>query len=262
MGSLFTATISWLFARKVGGQWWIRIDDIDPLRDDAAAKASFLPMLEQHGLHWDGVVYQSERYSLYQEHLQSLDAFPCACSRKQISERGGSHGPTCHSTGNNNAGQALRLAPCQTDEWHDLRLGSQSPQILDAPVLWRRDHHPSYHLACSVDEIEMGITQVVRGQDLLSSTSTHRSIIQKLGYEPPDYLHLPLVTHGTGQKLSKQNKAESLKMDQWSKQLSDVLIRLISEFEPEGDRPERWLEQALEHFNPQALTDLEDWAIG
>ena len=205
LGSLVSALASWLDARCHGGEWLLRIDDIDPPRDDPQAKASFATTLKAHGLEWDGpVIYQSRRFDRYREALRQLDSYPCSCSRKQIAQRGG-HGDDCAST----------------QPPFAIRLRSHNE------VLWRRDDAPSYHLASSVDEIELGITHVVRGADLAFADQIQTSIIRQLGATPPQWRSVPLVTSDNGQKLSKQSMAPALRLDCVESQLKQALDHLL-----------------------------------
>ena len=250
-GSLLTATAAWFHARKTGQPFVLRIDDIDPLRDDAAAKSSFPHVLSAHGLTWDGdIIYQSQRYALYREALAQLPHFACACSRKQISLRGGVHGPDCHGMTDPSA---QRLQPSDSSPYCDLIAGQQAATHLDAPVLWRRDDHPSYHLACAVDEIDLKIACVIRGDDLLDSTPIHRTLIEALGSEAPAYGHLPVMRADNGQKLSKQNHAPAIDPSQWHANLCLVLSRLIPGHSPEGTSADAVLARALPYFDLERL---------
>ncbi|WP_420550306.1 glutamate--tRNA ligase family protein [Litorivicinus lipolyticus] len=250
-GSLLTATAAWLHARQRNHTFWLRIDDIDPLRDDPESKASFAPVLAAHGLCWDGdIQFQSRRTDLYRDALGRLQTFVCACSRKLIAERGGVHGQDCQSAPGTHA---TRLTPCWADCYTDGCRGDQAMTWLDAPVLWRRDNQPAYHLACAVDEIELGITSVIRGDDLLEATSIHRTLIQQLGTTPPEYAHLAVLRNPEGQKLSKQNMATPIDPAAWHANLCAALGHLIPGHTPEGATAEAILDNALHHFRLDPL---------
>lgn len=202
MGSLVTALASFLDARVNGGIWMLRIDDIDPLRDDPQAKRDFGPVLAAHGLIPDKPIwYQSDRFEHYRTYLGRLDTYPCACSRKQIQARGGEHGGNCHSPP---ASPARR--------WR-----------VNNELLWRRDDLPTYHLACAADEIDMHITHVVRGEDLGFAAPIQSALIRAWGHTAPAYQTIPLVRAANGQKLSKQNLAPALSLENASDQLDQAL---------------------------------------
>ncbi len=178
--------------------------------------ASFGPMLLAHGLEFDGsIIYQGERFDHYRQALTKLDTFPCGCSRKQLEIHGGAAHPP----------------PCSNAE--------RQPSIrhLSAPfdVLWRRDDLPSYHLACAVDEIEMGITHVLRGDDLRFADNIQAALIQELGASPPRYASVPVVRQPNGQKLSKQNLAPALIESNAKSQLQAALIHLFPEQNWDGN---------------------------
>ena len=209
-GSLVSALASFLDARAAQGQWLVRIEDLDPPREDPAASDAILRILDVYGLHWDGsVVYQSQRSELYQAALEQLiatgAAFPCTCSRSQL----GGH---------------LHLGRCQPDPEQDcayrflcpdthltLHDGLQPDHSYDCQrsigdfVIRRRDHLWSYQLAVVVDDAAQGITHVVRGIDLIDSTARQHLLQQALGLPHPHYSHLPVAVERNGQKLSKQN---------------------------------------------------------
>ena len=224
LGSLVGALGSWLEAKKAGGSWRLRIDDIDQNRTQAGAIDSILRCLEAFGLTWDGpVIYQSSRIDLYREFLAQLvkkdKAYHCQCSRKEIIKRVdfGVEGPIYDGKCRGNLTQeksSIRLNTAGTKvTWQDQFLGAQScnlDQELGDFVLWRSDDVCSYHLANVVDDHHDQITDVVRGVDLL--VSTHRQIYlqQCLGIAPPNYAHLPLVFNLDGKKLSKQTGAQGL----------------------------------------------------
>ena len=203
---MVTALASYLDARSNQGEWWLRIDDIDPPRDDPEAKASFAPMLQAHGLEWDGQVhYQSQHTDRYRAALSQVAAFPCTCSRKSLAPTQGQHPPHCSSG-----------APPHAQRWY-----SRAAQ--SAEVLWRKEDLPSYHLACAADEVEMGITHVIRGADLDFAGAIQAELIEALGAHAPTYRSIPLVTNAQGQKLSKQNLAPALALDNAPAQIHAAL---------------------------------------
>jgi glutamyl-Q tRNA(Asp) synthetase len=228
-GSLVAAVGSYLRARSVGGAWLVRIEDIDPPREVPGASDRILRTLEAFGLQWDGaVVYQSDRLSLYEDALVELLhrglAYHCTCTRKEIrahnlanSGRASTIYPGLCRSGPR-AGErqqkAVRIrVPDESIAFADEEVGLFSQQLLvDCGdfALKRRDGLYAYQLAVVVDDAEQGITEVVRGQDLLDSTPGQIFLQRQLGLATPDYMHLPLVKTRQGEKLSKQTGAGPL----------------------------------------------------
>lgn len=220
-GSLVTAVASFLEARNRGGTWLVRIEDLDPLRESPEATERILASLEAHGLRSDEPVrFQSERHAHYLSLTdQLLDrglAYRCACSRKELKEHGGRHPEGCRD-GHADPGErpfAVRFAlHDEHSEWHDQLLGPQIQQVqaeLDDPVILRKEGFYAYQLAVVADDIDQGITHVVRGSDLLDMTAQQQQIYRALGAHPPHWMHIPVILNAEGQKLSKQNHAPAL----------------------------------------------------
>lgn len=219
-GSLVTALASYLEARHHNGQWLVRIEDLDPLRDPPEATSQILHSLEAHHLIADGPIrFQSERGQAYQEALSRLlesgHAYYCTCSRRQLKDNQGRHVSDCrqrHSPPDHP--HALRFALSNEDShWQDQLLGSQRQAVtaeLDDPVLQRKEGFYAYQLAVVVDDIDQQISHVVRGSDLLPLTAQQQQIFRALGAAPPHWLHIPVILNRQGQKLSKQNRAPAL----------------------------------------------------
>lgn len=207
-GSLVAAVGSWLDARQAGGRWLVRIEDIDETRTVPGADLLILNTLEQYGLTWDEpVVWQTQRHALYAAAIEKLGdkAFACACSRKEVGE----HYPgTCRNgIPLGRAARAIRLrVPDEPVTFLDRRLG-QFSELLSDFVLRRADGLFAYQLAVVVDDADQGITDVVRGADLLDSTARQIFLQHQLGFPTPRYLHLPVATNAAGEKLSKQTLA-------------------------------------------------------
>ncbi|KRG71199.1 tRNA glutamyl-Q(34) synthetase GluQRS [Pseudoxanthomonas dokdonensis] len=211
LGSLLAAFASWLLARHAGGQWLIRVEDLDPPREVPGAVERQLRTLQALGLESDlAVVRQSQRHSSYQTVLQQLmargEAFECHCSRSDLADQGGIHhaclGQRLRDT------PAIRLrVPAGTVIGFEDGLQGHFVQDLHAQVgdvvLRRADGLWAYQLAVVVDDHLQGITDVVRGADLLDSTPRQMFLQQRLGWAAPRYLHLPLLLDADGQKLSK-----------------------------------------------------------
>lgn len=230
-GSLVAALASWLDARAAGGQWLVRIEDVDTPRCIEGAAETILRQLTDCGLVPDGTpVWQSPRGELYQRALDKLiagaHAYPCACSRKDIEEalalqgwthhrhaelvypgtcRDGLHGKTARAW-------RLRLQPGVV-EWRDRSLGMQQQDVEHAVgdfVLKRADGIWAYQLAVVVDDADQSVTHVVRGADLADNTARQIVLQRALGLPAVSYLHTPLVLGANGEKLSKQNGAAAL----------------------------------------------------
>jgi glutamyl-Q tRNA(Asp) synthetase len=222
LGSLLAAVGSWLRARQCGGQWLVRMEDLDPPREVAGASAAILAGLAGFGLVPDGPVrYQSGRGAAYAEALARLVdaglAFPCRCSRAQVEARGGHHGRCAGTADATGAGAAtawrLRVAAGEvafTDAIQG-RYRQDVGKVVGDVVLRRRDGLWAYQLAVVVDDADQGVTEVVRGADLLDSTPRQIVLQRALGLATPAYAHLPVLLDDAGHKLSKQ--ARSLPVD-------------------------------------------------
>ncbi|WP_346796389.1 tRNA glutamyl-Q(34) synthetase GluQRS [Halomonas sp. Bachu 37] len=219
-GSLVAALGSFLDARAAGGEWYVRIEDIDPPRCPAGADDTILRQLERFGLEWDGtVMYQSRRDAAYAETLERLEqldlVYPCSCSRKQWRDYPIYPGWCRTAVCDPRKPQAWRLRSDRgacPHQWTDRLFGVQNldPEALGDVVLRRKDGLWAYQLAVVVDDGAQHITDVVRGVDLLDNTPWQRLLQHALGLPEPRYLHLPLIVTSEGQKLSKQNLAPAL----------------------------------------------------
>jgi glutamyl-Q tRNA(Asp) synthetase len=237
-GSLVTALASWLDARAQDGEWLVRIDDLDPPREQPGAADQILRQLDACGLQWDGAVrYQSQRHESYraavEQLLQNNQAFYCPLSRSELSALGGKHpGPSVAvSSVNNNAIRlALDNANTSLETCFDDRFVGRHCDNLNeqegAFVIVRRDGLYAYQLACALDDANDGITDVVRGSDLLASTSRQICVLKALSRELPRYAHLPLVTDDHGNKLSKSNSSAAINVQNSQIALRQALIWL------------------------------------
>ena len=217
-GNLRTALLSWLEAQLRDGQWLLRIDDLDGPRNRAGAEALILEDLHWLGLDWDGpVVRQSDHRGVYATVLSALrkagHLYPCRCSRRLLADVSAPHGALavypgyCRDRAPLWGPQAGRLP-----SWR-LRLepgGQDVPAAVGDVVLRRADGVVAYHLATAVDELLMGISEVVRGDDLWPSTGAQVAVMAALGAPPPAYAHVPLWRDGRGERLSKREGAEGL----------------------------------------------------
>ncbi len=220
LGSLVAALGSWLDARAAGGRWLLRIEDLDSPRNALGAEQQITRCLAAHGLLWDGpVLRQHDRLSHYSDALQRLRAhdgvYPCACTRREVEDAGGIYPGTCRD--GLAAGRTARTwrlrCPAGEFSFHDRARGMLQEDVARQVgdfVLKRADGIFAYQLAVVVDDSEQGVSDVVRGVDLLSSTARQRVLQQLLGFPEPRYLHLPLALLPDGRKLSKQNHAPAL----------------------------------------------------
>jgi glutamyl-Q tRNA(Asp) synthetase len=269
-GSLVAALASWLDARAHGGDWLVRIEDVDTPRCIAGADELILSQLAACGLHPDEPpVWQSQRGARYQSALDrlSLDgvSYPCGCSRSDIAQAlaalGRSkprHGElvypgTCRNGLHGKPARATRVrthAHGGADiviDWHDRRLGAQSQNITQSVgdfVLHRADGMWAYQLAVVVDDAEQGITHVVRGEDLADNTARQVHLQRLLGLSTPSHLHTPLVMAADGQKLSKQNGAIALDVGDPAAALNAAAERLDLH-KPTARETAPWLESAV-----------------
>jgi glutamyl-Q tRNA(Asp) synthetase len=262
------ALASWLDARACQGTWLLRMEDLDPPRESPAAADRILRDLEALGLHWDGpVLYQSQRHAAYDEAIARLlaagKAYWCDCTRQMLAARQGRYSGNCRQRALDAApGRALRFTlPDSSLDCSDLLQGNrrwQLQQELGDFIIRRKDGLHAYQLAVVVDDAFQGITQVVRGIDLLDSTPRHVCLQQALGYATPQYAHIPVLVDAKGQKLSKQSFAAPITADHPVQVLYAALQRLQQQPDPallQADR-DSLLEWAVQHWQPQRLAGL------
>lgn len=251
-GSLVAAVGSRLDARAHGGEWLVRMEDVDVPRNVPGAAEGILATLEAFGFEWDGeVLWQSRRLEAYAEALETLKArglaYGCACSRKEIADAarhaavdGGLAYPgTCRAgLPPGRSARAWRLRVNDEETAFDDRLQGRIAQHLERDVgdfvLLRADGLFAYQLAVVVDDAFQGITDVVRGADLIASTPRQIWLQRCLGLSMPRYAHLPVATNAAGEKLSKQTLAPALDPARAGAELLRALAFL-------GQRPPRQL---------------------
>jgi len=252
LGSLLTAVASWLDARARRGRWLIRIDDLDTPRVDQVAEASILATLESHGVAWDGPVQrQSDHVERYQEAIARLGArcFACDCTRREL--RGLARYPgTCRDRRLGREGNALRArAETTAPGFVDRVQGyvDMSPRTVGDFIVRRRDGFASYPLAVVVDDLAIGVNNVVRGADLLDNTAEQLLLMRWLGMEAPTYAHVPVVVEASGVKLSKHNRATAID-NRWAAHNLAAVLSLLG-FDPPLGQVETMLAWAVDEWN-------------
>lgn len=259
-GSLVAAVGSYLEAKSHHGEWLLRIEDLDPPRTMAGAADEILHALEAHQLYWDhAALYQGERDHHYQQALEQLSEkgvlFGCSCSRNSL--KGESTYPGhCHYAQHTLHQHAVRIhTTAQSihfdDQWQTDQQWNLSTEVGDF-IIRRADGLFSYQLAVVVDDHLQGITHIVRGSDLLDSTPRQIYLQQQLGYSTPEYGHLPVATAANGQKLSKQNLATPLDLQNAVENLKHAL-RFLGHTPPPIDQLEPLWEWALTHWSPHRV---------
>lgn len=263
LGNLRTAVVAWARARSVGGRFLVRVEDIDETRCRPEFEAQQLEDLRAVGVEWDGApLRQSERYALYDAALLRLPVFPCFCSRKDIqrelqSVMGAPHGPpgaypgTCRDLdegerreraarlAEEGRGPSLRLRSDVT-KWRarDFFAGEVTGAV-DDMVLRRADGMWAYNLAVVVDDGEQGVTEIVRGRDLLDSAPRQVHLAHALGYPEPAYAHVPLVVNREGRRLAKRD--------------GDVTLREVT-----AGHAQRWILDSLGFPGLASVAELPD----
>jgi len=261
-GSLVAALGSWLDARHHGGEWLIRIEDIDPPREVVGSADLILYTLEKFGLYWDQKIsYQHSNLHAYQQLLEQLfnrnKVYRCTCTRKQIRGAGNRYNNRCRTLNHDmSIPHSIRLnvsdpvlgftdcfqGPCETE------LAQASEDF----ILKRKDGLFAYMLAVVADDIQQNITHVIRGSDLLDTTTQQLYLFQLLGATTPVYGHLPLAINNEGLKLSKQNHAPAISVDHISETLWQALS-FLKQNPPQAlrtDNKEVLLDWAIQHWNP------------
>lgn len=257
-GTLIAAVGSYLQAKKNKGEWLIRMEDVDIKRKVDGADSDILKTLEAFGFEWDGkIIYQSEQTVHYEQALEQLISqaliFPCLCSRKQLAKSKSTIYPgTCRSRQLPEKNEhALRLLSKDTSiNFNDAVMGRHSQNIKRQCgdfVIRRRDGLFSYQLAVVVDDAREGISEIVRGADLLDSTPRQIYLQQLLNYPTPDYCHLPLAVDNSGNKISKSAGATKIDRQRKEQMLVSALAFL-------GQKP-------AEDLARSSITDIWSWAV-
>jgi glutamyl-Q tRNA(Asp) synthetase len=252
LGSLFAAVASYLDARHCGGRWLLRMEDLDAPRIVPGSADAILRTLERFALHWDGeILYQSRQKDRYAAALARLGAsgltFECSCSRKELAEQDLEFYPgTCRERTSHAGPTATRfhIEDSRTVRFEDRVQGEIRSALarLGDPIIRRRDGLPAYQLAVVLDDALQGVTDVVRGADLLDSTARQIHLQRLLGLPTPRYLHIPAAVNAAGEKLSKQTGARAA-------QPSD--LPLVLKFL--GQKPSATLAEAVANWNPALI---------
>lgn len=275
-GSLVSALASYLDAHHNGGKWLVRMEDLDPPREQAGAADAILHCLESYGLEWDdAVLYQSQRWDIYEDYLSRLRQqnllYACDCTRQDLQAMGGIYTGRCRTrqvdTSHPHA-QRLKLYdlpagfPCQDElRFSDLIQGEQSQNLriqAGDQILKRKDGLYAYQLAVVVDDIEQGITHIIRGSDLLEVTARQIFLFNILQARVPAFGHVTLASQPNGQKLSKQNLAPALAPKDAGTNLWRALAFLGQNPPPElcGAASAELLKWGKSHWNRAAIRGL------
>lgn len=272
LGNLRTALFAWLWARSTGRDFYLRLEDLD--RERNRDPRPQIEDLETIGINWDGpIVTQSERTDLYEEALATLShqgqVFECFCSRRDIREAASAaHTPPstypggCHLLTEKERAEkrsemalrglkpALRLLPAEAEGTVFDELRGEYTGPVESVVLRRGDGAFAYNLAVVVDDLDMGVDQVVRGDDLLESAPTQAYLAQQLGGLQPTYVHVPLVLGPTGARLAKRDGSVTLReLRREGCSTEDVVRVLVHSIDPKANTAM----ELLDGFNPEQV---------
>lgn len=276
-GNLRTALLAWLFARTTGRDFFIRVEDVDTQRSSSESAERQLEDLQALGITWDEAPeYQQDKFDNYQRILDRLPHYECYCSRKDIQEAAsaphaipGQYPGTCRTLSDAERAAkreelkaqgrvpSLRLK-AEVSQWtvHDFYAGEYTGAVDD--MILRRGGNANqgqdwaYNLAVVVDDASRGIDQVVRGDDLLPSAPRQAYLAHLLGYEPPEYVHVPLVLNAEGKRLAKRDGAVTLR-DMRAQGVSDAdVVEKLGE--SIGIAGARTVADMVERFDPRLLS--------
>ena len=278
VGNLRTAVVAWLAARSRDDGFLVRMEDLDLAQSSLEWERAQLVDLSELGLDWDGeIIRQSDRFAIYRTAIEDLSArglvYPCYCSRREIRqqiesavsaphEMPGAYPGTCRRLDPETQARkrqqgrspALRLrSDHQAREFFDLRLGRQQGGVDDV-VLARADGVPSYNLAVVIDDAAQGVTEVVRGDDLLTSTPRQVLLQELLGLPTPRYLHVPLVVDAEGKRLAKREMPvtlRQLKERGWSQQQLLQILGQSLRFSSPGESVS--MTMLIDRFDPALI---------
>jgi len=269
-GSLLTAVASYLQAKSRSGWWLLRVEDIDPPRQQEGAIDEILTALERYGFEWDGpVTYQSDNAARHHQVVAELQAaglaYPCSCSRRDLATAkqgplGAIYPGTCR---NGCQGDEFAVRVRTNDapiEFVDALQGTQCQRLESESgdfVIRRRDGLIAYHLAVVIDDFDQGISEIIRGIDLLDSTPRQIHLQRLLDYRTPAYLHIPVAENAEGQKLSKLTGAPAIPLENINRTLVTALEALGQQPPPElamSSLDDIWV-WSIKHWQPTVLAD-------
>jgi len=271
-GSLVAAVASYLQAKAHNGRWLLRIEDIDPPREQPGASEIIITALARYGFEWHGdLTYQSASQAVHDAALQELIgrelAYPCGCSRRDLAvfKRGplGAIYPGTCRAGCDSRKTAIRLRTNNEPVVFDDGLQGRQSQLLESEsgdfIIRRRDGLIAYHLAVVVDDALQEVTEVVRGIDLMGSTPRQIWLQSQLGYSTPSYIHIPVISNPDGSKLSKLTGAAGIPLDDIEITLTSALSALAQE--PPSDLAQSGLQEiwswAFENWQIENLADQQ-----
>ncbi len=247
IGGARTALFNWLFARHTGGQFMLRIEDTDRERSTKEFEQSIIDGMHWLGMDWDGEIhYQSQRMEIYREHVEKLlaegKAYPCTCTPEELEAkreqalkegRKPKYDGTCRE-GPAHPGRpaAIRFrAPHEgTTEFHDICRGTIrfENRELDDLIIARSDGTPTYNFTVVVDDVTMGMTHIIRGDDHINNTPRQVLLYQALGYPVPEFAHLPMIHGPDKKKLSKRHGATSVIEYKSMGYLPDAMVNYLA----------------------------------
>lgn len=260
-GSLVAAVGSYLEAKSSGGSWLLRIEDIDPPREVAGSTSRMINDLHRLGMQPDGpVLYQSSRLDAYQRVVDQLLvkglAYPCACSRKDLPASGIYPGTCRNGIADGKNPRSVRFCvDGSTCNFTDKLQGQISESLIDTSgdfIIHRADGLFAYQLAVVVDDDYQGVTQIVRGADLLDSTCRQICLQKALGLVTPDYMHLPVAISTDGKKLGKRMQTDPVKHQDPAYAVGQAL-HFLGQHPPAGLSLETLWVWALEHWNSDLI---------
>jgi glutamyl-Q tRNA(Asp) synthetase len=271
LGSLVAAVGSWLFARAFGGRWLVRMEDLDTPRVIAGSADEILEALQRYGLAWDGeVIFQSHRIAMYERALQTLQQkgliYDCACSRAELARAASAplgvepvYPGTCRNgLPSGRVARAIRFrAPDEVIEFDDAVFGRIEEHVsaITGDFVVKRAGGPfAYQLAVVLDDAELGVTEVVRGADLLASTARQIALQRALGLPTPRYAHLPVVVTADGAKIGKRDGALALPALEPPRVRDTLRLALrILGIDANAGEPAGMLRAALGRFDPARI---------
>ena len=269
LGSMVAALVSYIQAKSKNGDWLVRIEDIDETRIVPGADQLIINTLARFGLHSDEpIIYQTseQRQAAYRNALQQLEqrqlTYPCTCTRKQLSAHDTYPGTCRQLSTKPDSPFSIRLkTEHQQFQFNDLFQGQQVQNIAEQSGdfnIKRKDGLFCYQLAVVVDDHDQGITEVVRGIDIMDSTSRQMHLIQQLGLSQPNYAHFPVIINENGDKLSKQNHAKSITAEDpylttW------MILELLQQNPPQLKQKSQLalLNWAIENWQPEKLNNIK-----